>query len=90
MFGAAYYPEYMPYERLQEDIVHPVFRQCAENVIRKLLEHTAKHPCVIGFQIDNETKHYGTASPQVQAMFSDIQNGSGRVERTGAVLKLHI
>lgn len=149
MFGAAYYPEYMPYERLQEDIammqeagmntvriaestwstlepvegkfdfsyvdkvlaavekagmyavigtptyaipswlekkcpevmvfdgytrakygrrqimdiVHPVFRQCAENVICKLLEHTAKNPCVIGFQIDNETKHYGTASP---------------------------
>lgn len=155
MFGAAYYPEYMPYERLQEDIammqeagmntvriaestwstlepvegkfdfsyidkvlaavekagmyavigtptyaipswlekkcpevmvfdgytrakygrrqimdiVHPVFRQCAENVIYKLLEHTAKNPCVIGFQIDNETKHYGTASPEVQAMF---------------------
>ena len=51
------------------DIVHPVFRQCAENVICKLLEHTAKNPCVIGFQIDNETKHYGTASPQVQEMF---------------------
>ena len=51
------------------DIVHPVFRQCAENVICRLLEHTAKNPCVIGFQIDNETKHYGTASPEVQAMF---------------------
>ena len=51
------------------DIVHPVFRQCAENVICKLLDHTAENPCVIGFQIDNETKHYGTASPQVQAMF---------------------
>lgn len=51
------------------DIVHPVFRKCAENVICKLLEHTANVSCVIGFQIDNETKHYGTASPQVQRMF---------------------
>lgn len=51
------------------DIMHPVFRQCAERVINKLLEHTAKVPCVIGFQIDNETKHYGTASAQVQNMF---------------------
>lgn len=51
------------------DIVHPVFRRCAENVINKLIEHTAKVPCVIGFQIDNETKHYHTASPQVQKMF---------------------
>ena len=51
------------------DIMHPEFRRCAENVICKLLEHTAKVPCVIGFQIDNETKHYGTASAQVQEMF---------------------
>lgn len=51
------------------DIMHPVFRQCAEKVINKLVEHTAKVPCVIGFQIDNETKHYGTASRQVQEMF---------------------
>ena len=51
------------------DIMHPIFRQCAEKVINKLVEHTAKVPCVIGFQIDNETKHYGTASRQVQEMF---------------------
>jgi beta-galactosidase len=51
------------------DIMHPVFRHHAELVIRKLIEHTASRPCVIGFQIDNETKHYGTASKQVQQLF---------------------
>ena len=35
-------------------------------MIRKLLEHTVQRKEVIGFQIDNETKHYGTASEAVQ------------------------
>lgn len=51
------------------DIVHPAFRVHAERVMRKLLEHTADHPNVIGFQIDNETKHYGTFSSIAQSMF---------------------
>lgn len=51
------------------DIMHPVFREAAERVIRKLAAHTASHPSVIGFQIDNETKHYGTMSKQVQTLF---------------------
>lgn len=58
--------------RQQMDIVHPVFRQCAERAIRALLEHTAGHPAVIGFQIDNETKHYGTSSPLVQKLFVEF------------------
>ena len=36
---------------------NPVFRAYAERVIRKLIAHTADHPQVIGFQIDNETKY---------------------------------
>lgn len=55
--------------RQQMDIMHPVFRRHAEQVIRRLLEHTAGHKRVIGFQIDNETKHYGTASKDVQRLF---------------------
>lgn len=51
------------------DIVHPVFRFHAKRVIRKLAEHTAKHPAVIGFQIDNETKHYGNCGKYVQELF---------------------
>lgn len=51
------------------DITHPVYRYYGERVIRKLLECTAHRTCVIGFQLDNETKHYGTAGKNVQAQF---------------------
>lgn len=51
------------------DIVHPAFRLHAERVIRKLAEHTAKHEAVIGFQIDNETKHYGNRGKYAQELF---------------------
>lgn len=51
------------------DIMHPAFRRHAENIIRRLMEHTAGHERVIGFQIDNETKHYNTASEEVQKLF---------------------
>lgn len=51
------------------DIAHPVFRSHAERVIRKLAEHTAKHEAVIGFQIDNETKHYDNRGTCAQALF---------------------
>lgn len=48
--------------RQSMNIMNSTFRFHAERVIRELISHTANHPCVIGFQIDNETKHYGTAS----------------------------
>ena len=51
------------------DITHPVYLYYAERVIRELMKRTAHRTCVIGFQIDNETKHYGTAGPAVQAQF---------------------
>lgn len=51
------------------DISHPVYRYYAERVIRELMKRSAHRKCVIGFQIDNETKHYGTAGPSVQAQF---------------------
>ena len=38
-------------------------------IIRKLLEHTANHPQVIGFQIDNETKHYDNFGAEIQEAF---------------------
>ncbi|KAA9001410.1 cellulase family glycosylhydrolase [Affinibrenneria salicis] len=55
--------------RQNMDITHPWFRQRAEIVIRKLMEHVKDHPAVIGFQVDNETKHYDTSGPAVQAQF---------------------
>lgn len=55
--------------RQSMDITHPVYLFYAERVIRKLAEHTSGRKCVIGFQIDNETKHYGTAGKNVQECF---------------------
>ncbi|SDK21108.1 beta-galactosidase [Catalinimonas alkaloidigena] len=55
--------------RQNMDISNPHFRHHAEQVIRAMLEHVKDHPALIGYQVDNETKHYGTAGPQVQAQF---------------------
>lgn len=57
--------------RQSMDITNKTFLKYAENIIRVLVEHTARHPAVIGFQIDNETKHYGTVSDNIQAMFKE-------------------
>ncbi|WP_051091098.1 beta-galactosidase [Paenibacillus massiliensis] len=51
------------------DITSPVYLRYAERIIRKLIARVAEHPAVIGFQVDNETKHYGTVGPNVQFMF---------------------
>lgn len=51
------------------DITHPVYRYYAERVIRRLMEVTAHRKCVIGFQLDNETKYYETAGRNVQEQF---------------------
>lgn len=51
------------------DITHPVYLFYAERIIRKLMAVVHKHPAVIGYQIDNETKHYETAGPNVQLKF---------------------
>lgn len=51
------------------DITHPVYRYYGERVIRKLMEISAHRKCVIGFQLDNETKYYGTAGKNVQEQF---------------------
>ena len=51
------------------DITHPVYLFYAERVIRELMKLTAHRKCVIGFQLDNETKYYGTAGKNVQEQF---------------------
>ena len=55
--------------RQNMDITNKTYLEHAEIVIRKLLEHTAKHPNVIGFQIDNETHHYGNVGKSIQEKF---------------------
>lgn len=57
--------------RQNMDITDPDYLSHAERVIRVLMEHVKDVPHVIGYQLDNETKSYGTAGPRVQAMFVD-------------------
>jgi beta-galactosidase len=55
--------------RQNMDITNPYYRAAARRVIETLIAHVAKHPAVIGYQVDNETKPYNTAGPNVQAAF---------------------
>jgi beta-galactosidase len=55
--------------RQNMNIVSRTFRVYAERVIRALMEHVKDRRCVIGYQLDNETKHYGTAGGSVQKLF---------------------
>lgn len=55
--------------RQNMDITDPDFRAAAQRVIVALIDHVRDHPAVIGYQLDNETKAYGVASPRVQAGF---------------------
>lgn len=57
--------------RQNMDITHAAYRRYAGRIIQKLMEHIQDVPHIIGFQLDNETKSYGTAGPFVQAMFVD-------------------
>ena len=57
------------------DITHPAYLFYAERVIRKLMECTAYRKCAAGFQLDNETKYYGTAGKNVQRQFVKYLRG---------------
>ncbi len=55
--------------RQNMDISHPTYRYYAERIIRKLVDYVHDHPAVIGYQVDNETKHYQTGGENVQKQF---------------------
>ncbi|MBQ7487682.1 MAG: beta-galactosidase, partial [Clostridia bacterium] len=55
--------------RQNMDITHPAYRFFAERIIRRMMETCAHYDNVIGVQLDNETKAYGTASANVQQGF---------------------
>ena len=55
--------------RQNMDITNPTYRFYAERIIRELVSRTADYPNVIGFQIDNETKHYGVNNERMRAGF---------------------
>lgn len=55
--------------RQNMDITNPAYLFYAERVIRKMMDHIKDHPAVIGYQADNETKHYNTSGSNVQLLF---------------------
>lgn len=55
--------------RQKMDITHPAYLFYSERIIRHLMSAVAKHPAVIGFQVDNETKYYDSCGDNVQIDF---------------------
>lgn len=51
------------------DITNPAYLFYSERIIRELMKRVAHRKCVIGYQLDNETKYYGTAGRNVQERF---------------------
>ncbi len=51
------------------DITNPAYLFYAERAIRQMMDRLCKFENVIGVQIDNETKAYGTAGKNVQESF---------------------
>lgn len=57
--------------RQSMDITNENYLFYCERVIRKLMEHVKDSSAIIGYQIDNETKHFGTSGENVQAAFQE-------------------
>ncbi len=55
--------------RQNMDLTNPDYLRYSERIIRKIAERYAKHPAVIGWQVDNETGPNGLALPHVQQAF---------------------
>ena len=55
--------------RQNMNIMNQTYLTCGRKTIQKLIEHVAGYKCVIGYQIDNETKHYQAYNVSVQEKF---------------------
>lgn len=55
--------------RQNMDITHPGYRFHCERIIRRLMAEVQPYDNVIGFQLDNETKHYDTCGERAQKLF---------------------
>ncbi len=51
------------------DVTHPEYVRRAERLVCVVVEHVRDHPAVIGYQVQNEAKGYGTASEHAQGLF---------------------
>jgi beta-galactosidase len=67
--------------RQEVDYTHPAFKFHAERVIRKIIERFAKHPAVIGYQVDNEPGLLAFHNRGVFQRFADeLRHQYGTVE----------
>jgi beta-galactosidase len=57
--------------RQNMDLTHPEYRRYCERIIRRIAERYAKHPAIIGWQVDNETAPNGLPLANVQRAFVD-------------------
>lgn len=48
---------------------HPTFRHLAERIIRKIIKKSIKYSNVIGFQVDNETRHFNMSNKDIYIGF---------------------
>jgi beta-galactosidase len=62
--GKAYYGI-----RQNMNITNPTYLFYCERIIRKMMEHYAKHPAIIGYQVDNETLTRGVNNYEYQVGF---------------------
>jgi len=53
------------------DITNATYLYYSERIIRKMMEHFANHPAIIGYQVDNETHNYGAANDNYFRGFVD-------------------
>jgi beta-galactosidase len=72
--------------RQNMDISHPTYRLYAGRIIRRLLEHFARHPAIIGYQLDNETGSGLSHNPNVfQNFVQFLKQTFSSVEELNAV-----
>ena len=90
IFGENFHGKFRYGTRQNMDITHPTYLYYAERVIRKIVEVTANHPAVIGYQLDNETKQYDNWGEHVQGLFlQHLKKRFGNPEAMNAAFGLH-
>lgn len=57
--------------RQNMDLTSPDYIRHCERIIRKLMCECQGYDCIIGYQLDNETKPYDTCGERAQAQFRD-------------------
>jgi beta-galactosidase len=76
--------------RQNMDITNPTYLYYAEGIIRALVAHTAQCPNVIGYQLDNETKHYNTSGENVLVQFRKwLKEQYGTIEALNQAMGLN-